>query len=302
MGIVNTGSIAKALQVGVNTFWGMGYDEKSPLQFKMIFDDETSSKAYEEDVQLVGTGLMPVKAEAASVTYDSIRQGFTKRYTHLTYAMGIIFTYEMISDNQYDLGFKQARYLGFSQRQTQETVAANVLNRGFNSSYTGADGKELFATDHPNTSGGTFRNELATAADFSQSALEQACIDIDGFTDDRGLKIAVKPVRLIVPKELRFEAARVLKSELESGTANNDLNVIRTEVGIPFEVNNYLDDADAWFIKTNVMDGMKRIVREAPSAPVRENDFDTRNVKFALFHRESYGWTDPRGGFASPGA
>lgn len=302
MGIVNTGSVAKALQVGVNTFWGMGYDEKTPLQLRQIFDDETSEKAYEEDVQLVGTGLVPVKAEGAAITFDTIRQGFVKRYTHLAYAMGIIFTHEMMADKQYDLGFKQARYLGFSQRQTQETVAANVLNRAFNSSYTGADAKELLATDHPNISGGTFRNELATAADFSHAAVEQAFIDIDGFTDDRGLKIAVKPVRFILPKELRFEAARVLKSELESGTANNDLNVIRTEVGIPFEINNYLDDTDAWFIKTNAMDGMKRFVREAVSAPVRENDFDTRNVKFAVFNRESYGWTDPRGMFGSPGA
>jgi hypothetical protein len=302
MGAVNTGDIAKALQVGVNKWWGMGYDERTPLQIRMIFDDETSEKAYEEDVQLVGTGLFPTKAQGAAVSYDSIRQGFVKRYTALTYAMGIIFTHEMLADSQYDLGFKQARYLGFSARQTQETVGANVLNRGFNSSYTGGDGKELFATDHPNISGGTFRNELATAADFSHAAVEQAFIDIDSFTDDRGLKIAVKPVRFILPKELRFEAARVLKSELESGTANNDINAIRTEVGIPFEINNYLDDADAWFIKTNVMDGMKRIVREAVGSPVRENDFDTRNLKFASFFRETYGWTDPRGAFGSPGA
>jgi hypothetical protein len=302
MGIVNTGSIAKALQVGVNKWWGMGYDEKLPLQLTEIFDMETSDKSYEEDPQLIGTGLFPIKAEGAAVTYDTIRQGFIKRYSHLTYAMGIIFTYEMLSDAQYDLGFKRARYLGFSQRQTQETIAGNILNRAFNSSYTGADAKELLATDHPNVSGGTFRNELATAADLSHASLEQALIDIDGFTDDRGLKIAVKPVRLIIPKELRFEAARILKSEKESGTANNDLNVIRTEVGLPSTVNNYLEDTDAWFIKTNVMDGMKRIVREAAGAPVRENDFDTRNVKFACFFRESYGWTDPRGMFGSPGA
>ena len=164
MSTVNTGNIAKALQVGVNKFWGMGYGEHA-LQLTDIFDEENSTKAYEEDVQLVGTGLMPVKAQGASVAYDAIRQGYTQRYTHLTYAMGIIFTYEMLADKQYDLGFKQARYLGFSARQTQETVAANVLNRAFNSSYTYADGVELRSTAHAKISGGTFANELATPAD-----------------------------------------------------------------------------------------------------------------------------------------
>jgi hypothetical protein len=299
-GVINTGSIAKALQVGVNKFWGMGYDEKTPLQLLQIYDTESSEKAYEEDVQLVGTGLFPQIAEGAPVAYDSIRQGFIKRYNHLEWAMGVIFTHNMLADNQYDLGFKRAKYLGFSQRQTQEVVAANILNRGFNASYTGADGKELFATDHVNISGGTFRNELATAADFSHAALEQALIDIDGFKDDRGLQIAAKAKTLILPKELRFEASRVLESTLESGTANNDINAVKGIV--PYTVNNYLDDPDAWFIKTNVMDGLKRFVREAAGAPQQENDFDTRNLKFASFYRESYGWTDPRGAYGSPGA
>jgi hypothetical protein len=300
MGVVNTGSIAKALQVGVNKFWGMGYDEKTPLQLLQVFDTETSEKNYEEDVQLVGTGLFPIKAEGAPIAYDTIRQGFVKRYTHIYYALGVIFTEEMLEDGLYDLGFKRAKYLGFSQRQTQEVIAANILNRGFNSSYTGADGKELFATDHVNISGGTFRNELTTAADFSHAALEQALIDIDGFRDDRGLQIAAKAKTLIVPKELRFEASRVLESTLESGTANNDINAVK---GImPYAVNNYLDDPDAWFIKTSVMDGLKRFVRKAAAAPVSENDFDTFNLKFASKFRESYGWTDPRGAFGSPGA
>jgi hypothetical protein len=301
MSVINTGSVAKALQVGVNKFWGMGYDEKTPLQLTDAFDTEQSEKAYEEDVQLVGTGLFPIKAETAAVQYDAIRQGFVKRYNHLTYALGVIFSYEMLKDGQYELGFKRAKYLGFSARQTQEIIAANVLNRAFNSSYTGADGKELCATDHPNVSGGTFRNELSVAADLSQAALEQALIDIDSMTDDRGLRIALKAKKLIVPAALRFEAARILKSDKEAGTANNDLNAVRTETGLGFVVNNYLDDADAWFIKTSAMDGLKRYVREAASAPVQENDFDTRNLKFATFFRESYGWTDPRGVFASPG-
>lgn len=301
MSTVNTGSIAKALQVGVNKFWGMAYNQH-PLQLKDIFDEENSTKAYEEDVQLVGTGLFPSKAQGAAVSYDTIRQGYVQRYTHVTYALGIIFTYEMLQDKQYDLGFKQAKYLGRSARVTQETIAANILNRAFNSSYTYADALELCSTVNPNISGGTYRNELATAADLSHASLEQAMIDIDDFKDDRGLAVAVKAKTLIVPTALRFEAARILKSTQESGTANNDINAIRSETNLGVSVNNYLTDADAWFIKTDAMDGMKRIVREAVGAPVSENDFDTYSAKFKSMFRESYGCTDKRGIFGSPGA
>lgn len=299
MSAVNTGNIAKALQVGVNKFWGMGYGEH-PLELSDIFDRENSTKAYEEDVQLVGTGLMPVVAQGAPITYDMIRQGFTQRYTHLKYGMGIIFTYEMLSDKQYDLGFKQARYLGYSARQTQETVAANILNRAFNSSYTYADGVELCSTANVKISGGTYANKLSTAADMSQTAIEQALIDIGKFTDDRGLKINVRAKRLIVPVDLEFEADRIMNSVLESGTANNDKNVLKGRMAV--SVNHYLDDVDAWFIKTDVMDGLKRIVREEVGAPVSENDFDTYNAKFKCMFREAYGCTDKRGIFGSPGA
>ncbi len=298
---INTGSVAKALQVGVNKFWGMGYTEHA-LQLDKIFDQEQSTKAYEEDVGLVGTGLMPVKTEGAASSYDNIRQGYVQRYNHLTYALGVIFTYEMLQDKQYDLGFKQAKYLGFSARQTQETVAANVLNRAFNSSYTFADGVELCSLVHPNISGGTFRNELATASDLSHASLEQALIDIGNFTDDRGHKIAIQGKRVIVPTALRFEIARILKSTQESGVDLNDINAIRSEAMLDYAVNNYLTDDDAWFVKTSAMDGMKRIVREAVGAPMQDNDFDSRNVKFLCMFRESYGATDPRGIFGSPGA
>lgn len=297
----NTGNIAKALQVGVNTFWGMGYTDL-PLELSMIFDQENSQKAYEEDVQLVGTGLVPVKTEGGAISYDTIRQGYVQRYTHINYGMGIIFTEEMIEDNQYDLGFKQARYLGRSARQTQETIAANVLNRAFDSNYTFADGLELCSLVNPNVSGGTFQNELSTAADLSHTSVEQALIDIDDFTDDRGLQIAVKGKRLILPTALRFEAARILKSVQESGTANNDINAINTEAGLEMAVNHYLTDADAWFVKTDCIDGMKRMVRKAVAPPKSENDFDTSNMKFKCTFRESYGCTDKRGIFGSPGA
>lgn len=298
MTAVNTGNIAKALQVGVNKFWGMGYGEHE-LQLTKIFETLDSSKAYEEDVQIVGTGLFPVKSQGAPISYDMVKQGFTKRYSQLTYALGIIFTWEMLKYKQYDLGFKQARYLGFSARQTQETIAANVLNRAFNSSYTGGDGKELCATDHPLQGGGTLRNELSTAADLSPAAVEQALIDIGKFTDDRGLKIAVKAERLIVPVDLQFEAERILMSALQSGTANNDVNTLKGKMEMA--INNYLTDPDAWFIKTNCMDGMKRFVTEAVKAPVSENDFDTYSAKFKTMFAEAYGWTDPRTMFGSPG-
>ena len=300
-GTVNTGSVAKALQVGVNKWWGMGYGEHA-LELTQIFDTENSTKAYEEDVQLVGTGMMPIVSQGANITYDTLRQGYVQRYTHVKYGMGVIFTEEMLDDKQYDLGFKQARYLGFSARQTQETLAANVLNRAFNSSYTFADGVELCSAVHPKISGGTFRNELATASDLSHAALEQALIDIDDLEDDRGLKINVTGVRLILPTALRFEGARILKSTGESGTANNDLNAIKSESNLSMAVNHYLTDNDAWFIKTNCMDGMKRIVRKAVGAPVSDNDFDSGNAKFKCSFRESYGCTDPRGIFGSPGA
>ena len=301
MSVVNTGAIAKALQPGVKAWWGMGYTQHA-LEVDDLFEKSDSEKAYEEDVQLVGTGLFPEKGQGAPVSYDTIRQGYVQRYTHVTYAMGVIFTYEMLMDKQYDLGLKRVRYLGFSARQTQETVGANVYNRAFSNSYQFADGKELCATDNPRISGGTFRNELEVAADLSHAALEQANIDIDNFEDDRGLKIAVKATKLIVPTALRFEAARILKSVQESGTANNDINAIRSELNLSTSVNHYLTDSDAWFLRTNAPDGMKRYVREAVGEPVRENDFDTRNLKYAEFFRESYGCTDKRGIFGSPGA
>jgi hypothetical protein len=298
MSAVNTGNIAKALQVGVKAWWGMGYTEH-PLELSDIFETIQSEKYYEEDVQLVGTGLFPQKAQGAPIAYDMIKQGFTKRYTQLTYAMGIIFTWEMLKYKQYELGFKQARYLGFSARQTQETIAANVLNRAFNSSYQGGDGKELLATDHPLQGGGTYRNELATPADLSHAALEQALIDIGRFVDERGNKIKVNAKTLIVPVDLMFEADRILGSTLESGTANNDKNTLSGK--LKTSVNHYLTDADAWFIKTDVMDGLKRYVTEAVKAPVSENDFDTYNAKFKSMFAEAYGWTDPRTLFGSAG-
>lgn len=304
VGIVNTGSVPKALQVGVKEWWGKGYTEH-PLQFPKVFTTMDTEKAYEEAVMLVGTGLFPKKSEGAPVSYDSVRQGFQARFTQATYAMGVMFTYEMLKFNQYDLGFKKANFIGSSARTTQETLNWNILNRAFNSSYTmgsGHDGKELCSTAHPNISGGTYSNMLATPADFSNAALEQLMIQIDNMTDDRGLPKAALGVRLIGATAQRFEFARVLKSIQEPGTPNNDINAVRTETNLETVISNYLDDADAWFVQTNCPNGLRRFVAEAAAAPTQENDFDTRNLKFASFFMEAAGWEDPRGMYGSQGA
>lgn len=297
-GVITTGTIAKAIWPGVNKFYGMGYNEQA-IEFTKVFAKDTSDKSYEEDVSLSGFGYLKKKAQGAAIEYDSIRQGYTTRYTHATYALGFQITQEMIEDEQYGLAFKQAKALGMSVRQTREVLAFNVLNRAFNSSYVGGDGKEMCATDHPNVAGGTFSNELAVAADLSHAAIEQALIDIGGFTDDRGLQIAVKAKQLIIPRQLQFEAERILGSALQSGTANNDKNTLNGMMAIC--MSHYLTDADAWFIQTDVTDGLKHFERIAPKF-AEDNDFDTENAKFKARFRESYGWTDPRGIYGSPGA
>lgn len=300
MAVVKRSDIAKALQPGINKWWGMSY-QQLPLQLEKIFDTFKSSKSYEEDQQLVGTGLFPVKPEGSATAYDKVSQGRNYKYNHLTYSMGVMFTHEMLMDKQYDLGLKKVKFLADSARRTQETVAANILNRAFNSAYTYADGIELIATNHPLVGGGTQSNELATPADLSHAALEQALIDIGNFVDDRGQKMAHRATKLIIPPSLEYEARRILESSLQSGTDFNDINTLK-DSGLQIVVANYLTDTDAWFLKTDVSDGLKRFVREPVSAPKRETDFDTDNIKFKVMFRESYGATDFRGIYGSPGA
>lgn len=303
MAAITTGSWAKAMWPGVNKFFGMKYNEYSP-EWTEVFDKNTSTKAFEEEVSTTGLGLAQVKTEGAPIAYDTAEQGFVSRYTHTTYALGFIVTQEMFDDNLYmEIGLRRAQSLAFSIRQTKEVVAANVLNRAFNSSYTGGDGLELCSLLHKNKSGGTWANELATAADLSDTALEQACIDIAGFTNDRGLTIKVLPKKLIIPPDLEFEAARILKSIQQPGTANNDINAIRVLGKIPqgYCVNHFLTDADAWFIKTDIPDGLKLFQRK-PMSFAMENDFDSSNAKFKSVERYSAGWSDPRGVYGSPGA
>ena len=302
MSVINSGSFAKALWPGVNAWYGKEYAEY-PVEHDKLFDNFKSTRAFEEDVGVSSFGLAVVKPEGSPITYDSERQGFITRYTHAVYALGFVITREMMEDDQYDIvGERKAQGLAFSIRQTKEILAANVYNRAFNSSYTGGDGKEMIATDHPNVSGGTWSNELSTAADLSEAALEQACKDIAAFTNDRGLLIGVRPKSLIISRDMPFEAKRILFSDGRPATANNDLNALKVMGMIPeIVVNHYLTDLDAWFIRTNVKNGLKHFERRADAFDM-DNDWDTENAKFKASFRSSWGWTDPRAIYGSAGA
>lgn len=308
-GIVNTGSFAKALWPGVNQWYGDAYSEY-PVEWTKLFEQHSSRRAFEEDVGASYFGLAQVKNETQGVNYDSARQGFTSRYNHVVYALGFIISREVYEDDQYDVvGKLKAKSLAFSMRQTKEIIAANVYNRAFNTSFLGGDGATLIASaggggsaSAPNIAGGTYTNGPATAFDLSEASLEQACIDIAGFTNDRGLKIAVRPKTLIIPKELMFEAQRILKTDGRVGTDLNDLNAIKTMGMIPeIVVNHYLTDTDAWFIRTDVSNGLKYFERRGDEFGMDE-DFDTENAKYKATARYSFGWTDRRAIYGSPGA
>lgn len=303
MAVITSSNFAKALWPGVRTWYGAKYAEL-PTQYTGLFEKNSSQRAYEEEVGQTGFGLATIKTEGAGISWDDQSQGYVSRYTHVTYGLGFIITREMFEDLLApEIGIRRAKALAFSQRQTKEIVGANIFNRAFNSSYVGGDGKEMCATDHPHKSGGTWRNELSVAADISEAALEQAFIDIADFRTDRGLVVAVQPRKLVVPPALKFEAERLLKTEQQPGTALNDINAMRSSGMLPegYVVNNFLTDTDAWFILTNCPDGLKHFERRADSFDM-EDEFDTENAKFKATARYSFGWTDPRGVFGSPGA
>jgi hypothetical protein len=302
MSVINSGSFAKALWPGVNAWYGRAYDAY-PEEYTKLFEKQTSSKAFEEDVGISSFGLAVQKSEGAPISYDSERQGFITRYQHAVYALGFIITREMMEDDQYDvIGKRKAEGLAFSMRQTKEVIGANVYNRAFNSAYTGGDGSSLIASNHANIKGGTWSNQIATASDLSEASLEQACIDIAGFTNDAGLLIAVRPESLVIPRQLIFEAKRILGTDGRVGTDNNDLNAIKTLGSIPQVItNHFLTDTDAWFIRTNVQNGMKYMERRADAFDM-DNDWDTENAKFKATARYSFGWTDPRALYGSAGA
>jgi hypothetical protein len=295
--------LAKELEPGLNALFGLEY-KNYENQHTEIFDIENSDRAFEEEVMLSGFANAAVKAEGAAVTFDNANESFTSRYTHETVALAFAITEEAVEDNLYDsIARRYTKALARSMANTKQIKAANVLNNGFSSSFPGGDGKELFATDHPTVSAGDLSNELATSADLSETSLEQAMIDIAAFKDERGLKIAARGLKLIIPSELQFTAERILKSPARVGTSDNDLNALSSKGMIPqgYVVNNFLTDTDAFFIKTDVPNGMKMFNRAAIKTAM-EGDFDTGNMRYKARERYSFGFSDWRGMFGSPGA
>lgn len=301
-GAIATGNHPKALWPGIKAWWGRVYDEHKP-EYTDLFDMEKSSQNYEEDVQVTGFGLAPVKPQGTSVHYDSETQGYSTRYTHVVYALGYIVTREELEDNLYaTVSKRRAGALAFSMRQTKENVAAQVYNRYATAGYTGGDGSVLLVTSHATTSGSQ-SNILSTAADISEAAIEDLLTQIMAATNDRGLKISLMPRSLHVHRNDWFEANRILKSVLQNDTANNAVNVLRATNALPggIFVNHYFTDTDAWFVRTNVPRGMIGYQRR-PVEFTQDNDFDTENAKAKNTERYSFGWTDWRALYGSAGA
>ena len=294
--------LSKELEPGLNALFGLEY-KAYENQHTEIFDKESSDRAFEEEVMLSGFANASVKPEGSGVSYDSAQETYTARYTHETIALAFSITEEAVEDNLYDsIAKRYTKALARSMANTKQIKAANVLNNAFSSSYLGGDSKELCATDH-NTIAGSVKNELSTSADLSETSIEQALIDIAAMTDERGFKIAAKGMKLIIPSALQFTAERILKSPARVGTADNDLNAVKSMGMIPqgYVVNNYLTDTDAFFIKTDVPNGMKHFERAAIKTAM-EGDFDTGNARYKARERYSFGWSDWRGIFGSPGA
>ena len=307
---ISRSQLVKELEPGLNALFGLEYS-RYENEHAEIFMSEASDRAFEEEVMLSGFGSASVKQEGAGIVYDQATESFTSRYTHETVALGFAITEEAIEDNLYDrLASRYTRALARSMANTKQVKAAAVLNNAFDTggSYNGGDGVALCTTNHPLATGGTFRNELSTAADLNETSLEQSLIDIASFVDERGLKIAIQGRKLIIPKELQFTAERVLKTPLSttltgSDYAKNDINAMMNMGMIPegYRVNHFLTDTDAFFIITDAPNGLKNFVR-SPIKTAIEGDFDTGNVRFKARERYSFGWSDPRGIFGSPGA
>lgn len=303
MSTITTGAHPAALWPGVHAWFGVQY-KKYPQEWSQIFSEVMSSKNYEEDNVTTGFGLAEVKSQGQSISYDDHSQEGTKRYTHDTWGKGYIVTMEERMDNLYkSKSFQRSKFLARSMAITKEINGANILNNGFDgTNYAdGWDGKELFATDHV-TQGGPTSNELNPAADLSEASLEDLCIQIGQMEDSRGLNIMLKPKALVIPINLQFEAHRILKSSLQNDTANNATNALRDMSMIPrIVVNHYLTDTDAWFIPTDVDNGLTCMTR-MKLAFTQDNDFDTENAKAKAIERYVFGWSDWRGAFASAGA
>jgi hypothetical protein len=299
---ISRAQLVKELEPGLNALFGLEY-KNYENQHTQIYAIESSDRAFEEEVMESGFGEAPVKTEGSGVSYDQAQEVYTARYTHETIALAFSLTEEAVEDNLYDrLSARYTKALARSMAQTKQIKAAAVLNGAFTTSI-GGDGVVLCATNHPTLSGPNLSNTLATPADLSETSLEQSLIDIQAFTDERGLKIAVQGLKLIIPKELQFTADRILKSTLRVGTADNDVNAILNMGMVPqgYVVNNFLTDPDAYFIKTDAPNGMKMFERVTLKTGF-EGDFDTGNVRYKARERYSFGFSDPRGIFGSPGA
>ena len=299
---ISRAQLLKELLPGLNALYGLEYD-KYENEHSEIYETESSDRSFEEEVKLSGFGAAPVKAEGAAISYDNAQEHYTARYNHETVAMGFSVTEEAMEDNLYDsLSARYTKALARAMAYTKQTKAAALLNTGF-TSFNSGDGVTLFSTSHPTVGGGTNANRLAVNADLNETSLEQAVIDISAFTDERGLLIAARPRKLIVPPALMFVATRLLQTELRTGTADNDTNALRSNGSIPegYRVNHYLTDTDAFFITTDIPNGMKHFERTAMATSM-DGDFDTGNVRYKARERYSFGVSDPLGMFGSPGA
>ena len=302
---ISRAQLLKELLPGLNALFGLEY-AKYCEEHKEVYESETSERSFEEETKLSGFGAAPVKTEGAAIEYDNAQEAFTARYTHETVAMGFAITEEASEDNLYDsLGARYTKALARAMAYTKQVKAATVLNKGFTGTGnpTYGDGKVLFDRDQPLVGGGTNSNRPTTGADLNETSLEDATIQIAAWTDERGLLIASKPRKLIIPPALMFVATRILESEKRTGTADNDINAINTNGTIPdgYSVNHYLTDTNAWFLTTDVPNGLKHFVR-TPMATSMDGDFDTCNVRYKARERYSFGVSDPLGIFGSPGA
>jgi hypothetical protein len=302
-GVINTGSHPKLLWPGIHAIWGQMYNEHAK-EYGDLYNELDSDKAYEQDVEVTGFGLAPVKAQGAPTQYDSEIQGIVTTYTHVAYSLGYIVTYEELRDNLYEeVSMRRSKANAFSINQTVENVAAFLYNNAFSTTYyTTADNAALISTSHVNATGGTYSNALSPAADLSEAALEDLTIQIMGTQNDRGLLINIMPESLHIPRQEYYNANRILKSVLQSNTANNNINVLKAVNAFPkgIKLNHYFTAPHAWFIRTNCPNGMQMFWRDRPMFD-QDNDFDTKNAKAATYMRFSVGASDPRGIFGSNG-
>ena len=300
---ISRAQLLKELLPGLNALFGMEYARYGE-EHKEIYETEKSERSFEEETKLAGFSAAPVKNEGQAIAYDNAQEAFTARYNHETIALGFSITEEAVEDNLYDsLSARYTKALARARSYTKQVKAASVLNNGFNTAYPGGDGVPLFSTAHPLVSGGTNSNTPAVAADLNETSLENAVIQIAAWTDERGLLIAAKPIKLVIPPALMFTAKRLLDTELRVATADNDINAIKQMGAIPggYTVNHFLTDSNAWFLTTDVPNGLKHFERVAMSTSM-DGDFDTGNVRYKARERYSFGWSDPLGIWGSAGA